>query len=210
MNRILVLSPHPDDESIGCGGTLNKHVESGDNIYVLFLTSGEKGGHDLSEAEAARIREQEAREATAILGIQKIDFWRQPDSALRATSKLVNRLRQVIIDWKPEYVYVPHIKEMHPDHRATARLLRASLRSLPGNDKIEIRMFEVWTPLQAMDEVVDITSHIKTKIKAIQKYKSQCSVVKFDEAILGLNRYRGEFHSWPGGDYAEIFLRMKL
>lgn len=99
---------------------------------------------------------------------------------------------------------------MHSDHQAAARLLRASLRSLPYKDDIEIRMFEVWTPLEAMDEVVDITSHIKTKIKAIQKYKSQRQFVKFDEAILGLNRYRGEFHSWPGGDYAEIFLRMKL
>jgi len=210
MNRVLVLSPHPDDESIGCGGTLNKHVESGDDIFVLFLTSGEKGGHYVSEVETARIREQEAREATAILGIQKIDFWRQSDSALRATSKLVNRLRQAIIDWKPKYIYVPHIKEMHSDHQAAARLLRASLRSLPYKDDIEIRMFEVWTPLEAMDEVVDITSHIKTKIKAIQKYKSQRQFVKFDEAILGLNRYRGEFHSWPGGNYAEIFLRMKL
>jgi len=55
MNRVLVLSPHPDDESIGCGGTLNKHVESGDDIFVLFLTSGEKGGHCVSEVETAMI-----------------------------------------------------------------------------------------------------------------------------------------------------------
>lgn len=210
MSRVLVLSPHPDDESIGCGGTLNIHAVNGDEIYVIFLTSGEKGGHGISEEETTRIREQEAREATAVLGIQKIDFWHQPDGALRATTKLISKLSQTISEWKPKYIYVPHNYEMHPDHRAAARLLRLSLCSLPVKDDIEVRMFEVWTPLGSMDEIIDISSNIKTKKKAIRKYKSQCRFVKFDEAIVGLNRYRGEFHSWPGGDYAEIFLRMKL
>ena len=44
MNRILVISPHPDDESIGCGGTLRKHITEGDSVWVIFLTSGESSG----------------------------------------------------------------------------------------------------------------------------------------------------------------------
>lgn len=210
MNRILVLSPHPDDESIGCGGTLVQHIENGDEIYTIFLTSGEKGGHGLSEQETLVTREQEAKAATAVLGIQKFDFWRQVDGALRVTSSLVTRLREIIIEWSPNYIYVTHDKEMHPDHRAAARLLKTSLRSISNLNAMNVLMFEVWTPLQNMDEIVDISSHIKIKTKAIKEYKSQCAVIKFDQAILGLNRYRGEFHSWPGGDYAEIFLRMKL
>jgi N-acetylglucosamine malate deacetylase 1 len=210
MSRVLVLSPHPDDEAIGCGGTLNMHAVNGDDIYTIFLTSGERGGHGLSKEETTIIREQEARVATAVLGIQKIDFWHERNGALRATKNLISKLSQVIVEWKPNYIYVPHNNEMHPDHRGAARLLRLSLCSLPVKNEIDVRMFEVWTPLSSMDEIIDITPYIKTKIKAIRKYKSQCRYVKFDEAILGLNRYRGEFHSWPGGDYAEIFLRMKL
>ena len=71
-------------------------------------------------------------------------------------------------------------------------------------------MFEVWTPLQAMDRIVDISEFIEIKRKAIQAHQSQCEAMDFDEALLALNRYRGEMHSWPGGDYAEIFAAMKL
>jgi len=65
--------------------------------------------------------------------------------------------------------------------------------------------FEVWTPLQRIDHIVDVSRHIKVKIAAIRAYRSQCAVMRFDEALIALNRYRGEMHSWPGGDYAEVF-----
>ena len=71
-------------------------------------------------------------------------------------------------------------------------------------------MYEVWTPIQQIDHVANISDNVETKRKAIQAHQSQCSVLKFDEAILGLNRYRGEMHSWPGGDYAEVFTEMKF
>ena len=51
---------------------------------------------------------------------------------------------------------------------------------------------------------------METKLAAIRAYASQCRVLRFDDAALGLNRYRGEMHCWPGGDYAEIFQWMKL
>ena len=59
-----------------------------------------------------------------------------------------------------------------------------------------------------MDEIVDISPYIEVKCAAIQAYKSQCDVVRFDEAALGLNRYRGALHGWPGGDYAEVFMQV--
>ena len=71
-------------------------------------------------------------------------------------------------------------------------------------------MFEVWTPLQRMDQIVDITPYIETKIAAIRAHKSQCDVLGFDDAFLGLARYRGEMFSWPEGDYAEIFAQVRF
>ena len=105
-------------------------------------------------------------------------------------------------------VYVPNFADQHDDHRAAARLARAALAAAPPARSPEAWMFEVWTPLATIDRVVDISALIDTKARAIHAYASQCAVMGFEEAFRGLARYRGELHSWPGGDYAEVFTRL--
>ena len=211
MGNILVVSPHPDDESIGCGGTLRKHVLDGDQVQAIFLTSGERGGHGRSLEETKNLREQEATEAAAILGLEKIEFWQVRNGALRTTPKLVDRLRQRITQWAANVIYVTHDREMHEEHRIAARLVRRAVSGLaPHVSKPEVLMFEVWTPLQRMDQIVDITPYIDTKIAAIRAHKSQCDVLSFDDAFLGLARYRGEMFCWPEGEYAEIFAQVRF
>lgn len=209
MSRILVLAPHPDDESIGCGGTLLHHAEQRDEVHVVFLTSGEKGGHGLSEAETIRVREREARKAARILGVRHIEFWHLPDGAVRPTSDAVDRLRKKLKQFNPEKSYVTHEREMHADHRGAARLLRRALEGAAG-ERPDVLGYEVWTPIQELSEIVDISPYFEKKLRAVKIYRSQCAVVGFVEAVRGLNRYRGEMHSWPGGDYAEVFTRMKI
>ena len=152
MTKILVMSPHPDDESLGCGGTLRKHVVEGDSVHAVFLTSGERGGHGIPPVETGAIREEEARAAAAILGIAEIDFWRIPNGKLRASKRTVNKLQDTIRTYEPDIIYVTHDREMHPEHRAAARLVERALscNELPGLHP-EVRMYEVWTPLQEMD-----------------------------------------------------------
>ena len=157
-----------------------------------------------------RLREREAAAAADLLGIRDIEFWREPDGRMRVRRELASRLATVIGAWKPTRIYVPHDDEMHPDHRAAARLVRRALAGRGASRRRpEVWMYEVWTPLQQLDEIVDISEHMATKLEAIRAYQCQCAVLKFDEAVQGLNRYRGEMHSWPGGDYAEVFRRMR-
>lgn len=206
--NVLVISPHPDDESIGCGGTIRKHIIEGDKVEVIFLTSGEHGGVGKTMAEETiRLREEEARQAAMILQINAIDFWREPDGAFEVNEKTIRKLSEKIVDFGPSLIYVPHEMEDHRDHKAAARLVRETLQQLPESvtSRPTVFMYEVWTPIQEFKHIVDITPYVDVKRNAIKKYESQCSLVKFDEAILSLNRYRGEMHSWPGGDYAEIF-----
>ena len=205
MNRIMIISPHPDDESIGCGGTIQKHVVEGDVVEVELLTSGEKGGHDLSETEVAGIREEEAMAAATILGIAHVEFYREPDGDLRANRALVDRLSKRISDWKPDIIYAPHSAEQHPDHRVALRLLQRSLRALDLDEPPRVLAYEVWTPLQQLDEIVDITPYVETKLRAIAAYHSQTRIMNFVAAAQGLARYRGEMHCWPGGEFAEVF-----
>jgi LmbE family N-acetylglucosaminyl deacetylase len=68
-----------------------------------------------------------------------------------------------------------------------------------------VRFFEIWSPLGDVDEIVDISDVIDEKRRAIRAYRSQCAVMRLDDAFVGLARYRGEMHSWPGGPYAEVF-----
>ncbi len=211
MKKVLVMSPHPDDETLGCGGTLRKHVLEGDQVYTIFLTSGERGGHGLPPEETKKIREEEAKKAGAILGISGMEFWRIPNSKLRVTKETVKKLQDKLTEYKPDIIYVTHGGEMHPEHRAAARLVARALErdGVPGINP-EVLMFEVWTPMQDMDHIVDISPFVEIKRKAILAYESQCRVMNFDAALLSLNRYRGEMHSWPGGDYAEIFVRLNI
>lgn len=204
MANILVVSPHPDDESIGCGGTLLKHAQKGDAVHVVVLTSGEAGGHGRSPEETIRLREQEARDAAKILHLASLEFWRLPDGRLTVTAAARQQLRRAIRALRPSVVYVTHDREMHPDHRAAYRMVLQVVRDLTGRRPV-VLLYEVWTPLQEIDHVEDISDVMDTKLAAVRAYRTQCDAVRFDDAVLGLNRYRGEMHSWPGGPYAEIF-----
>jgi N-acetylglucosamine malate deacetylase 1 len=210
MGNILVLSPHPDDDAIGCGGVIVQHVVSGDRVEVAYLTSGEHGGHGRSPGDTITVREQEAANAGKILGIHHIEFWQEPDGNLQPTDENVNHLIIKIRNLKPEILYVTHRNEEHPDHRAAARLVELAFRNLRSLEKPVVWAYEIWTPIQKIHHIIDISDHVETKMKAVQAHKSQCSVLRFDEAILGLNRYRGEMHSWPGGPYAEVFTSLEI
>ena len=108
----------------------------------------------------------------------------------------------------PDLIYVTHGREMHTDHRAAARAVGQAARRFASPKRPDVLMFEVWTPIQRIDEIVDITPYIDVKLDAIRAYKGQCAIMRFDDAAHGLARYRGEMHLWPGGDFAEAFTRL--
>ena len=204
--RVLVLSPHPDDEAIGCGGTLRWHVEQGDQVQVIFLTSGEHGVRGQDPSETSHCREKEAKAAAKLLGYRSLEFWREPDGAMKLTRPLLRRMKEKLRSWKPGLVYAPHPREMHPDHRATSRLIRRAMEETRSD--AEVRLYEIWTPLQQIDHVQDISGQMKTKLAAIRAHKSQCAIMGFDKSSEGLARYRGVMHSGLGGSYAEVFMRL--
>jgi LmbE family N-acetylglucosaminyl deacetylase len=201
MTSVLVVGAHPDDEAVGCGGALCHHARAGDRIEALFLTSGEAGGHGIEDA--GQTREAEALRAAEILGIGEVQFWHEPDGALRARRDLVGRLADALARARASVVYAPHPRDDHLDHRATAKIVAGAVAAAPR--RVQVWHYEIWSPLSRIDHVVDISEVIEDKLRAICAYKSQCDVMRFDDAFRGLARYRGEMHSWPGGPYAEVF-----
>jgi LmbE family N-acetylglucosaminyl deacetylase len=197
----MVIAPHPDDEAIGCGGTLCLHRERGDPVHVVFLTSGECGLPDLPPEAVWTIREAEGREAAKVLDVGRVDYLRLPDLRLDDNiSVAAERLRAILESYPADLIYLPHPGESHPDHKAVLPIVRAALAR---NASSELRVYEVWNPMTDVGWVEDISAVMQRKLRAIGCYQSQLKQIRYDWAIRGLNRYRGILHA--ASQYAEAF-----
>ena len=215
--QVLVLAPHMDDEIIGCGGTLAKHVADGARVVVVFLTDGRQGGARVQELEGeARTRAQidlvqtrkaEAQCALASLRIQNVKFLDSLDGSLASTPELVSQLSAILDDTCPDLIYLPHFLEAHPDHRAANRLL---LKAAGGvRQPCDCLAYEVWTPLWP-NCLVEITDTIQIKRQALEHYQSQLADRDYVRAICGLNAYRSLLLPDRSSGYVEAFWRAPL
>src|SRR6185503_17175277 len=140
--NVLIIAPHPDDETIGCGGALCLHRQRGERAVVVCLTSGELGLKHLRREKAWAVREKEAMAAAKILGVAAVHFLRQPDWMLGDhVQATVRALRPVLLAERPQLIYVPHEAEWHPDHQAAFAALRCALRGWRGTLP-EVRAYE--------------------------------------------------------------------
>jgi LmbE family N-acetylglucosaminyl deacetylase len=206
--KVLVIAPHPDDESIGCGGTICLHTDRADRVTAVFLTSGELGLKQLPREEAWRIRESEAEAAADILGISHCTFLRLPDWYVGDRLPEATAGLKPIFDREgPQRVYLPHVREWHPDHRACLPAVCAALKesSIPSPTLL---CYEVWTPLSEYDDGEDITKVMRRKLQAVRCYRSQVEQLRYDRGVRGLNLYRGAI-TW-GCRYAEVFQHVAL
>lgn len=202
--RVLVLAPHPDDETLGCGGSLKILSEAGKAIKVLFLTKGEKAEPDIVDKEGyVSFREQEAVRAMKVLGISDYAFLRFPDRELYANIEVAAKKVFTIVEgFRPDTIYSPSVIELNPDHRAAGEIAIMVQRR---HDTC-IVFYEVTTPVRP-NMFVDITGVFGYKKKAIRAYKSQLKITDYLSLISSLNFYRT---LTLGGKkrYAEAFLRV--
>ncbi len=204
--NVLVIAPHPDDEAIGCGGTICLHVARGDRVTAVFLTSGELGLERLPREEAWRIREAEAEAAAQVLGLADLFFLRRPDWFLGDDVEEAGAaLRPIIEREAPQTIFLPHPGEWHPDHKAALTVLSVALR---GMDAPSLLAYEVWTPLSEYDHTRDITARMARKLRAVRCYRSQIGEFRYDRAARGLAMYRGAMAAHCL--YAEVFADIAL
>ena len=210
--RIVVLAPHMDDETIGCGGTLALHAQRGAKVTVVFLTDGRGGSSKLStlareEREQAQrrlieTRKQEARLALTELGIGEMICLDAQDGALGADTGVAQRLRSILKERRPHLVYLPFYLEEHGDHRAVSKVL---LDAVSGTDlQFQCVGYEVWTPLFP-NCLVRIDRTMPLKKAALSKYVSQLAEADYLHACVGLNAHRSAGLLDARNGYAEAF-----
>lgn len=188
-HKVLSLAPHPDDETIGCGGSLIHHVEAGDAVKVVFLTNGAKGdtSGEMEEDLYVGWRASEAKNACAHLGVTDLEFWAFEDRALAGSQGVLRRLIQLLREFQPQLVYAPSPMEIHPDHRATCFLLADAIRSTV--EDFRLAFYEVGQPV-SVNVLVDITPVLARRVRAMEAYESQLKERPYKDASIALNRYR--------------------
>lgn len=205
--RVLVLAPHPDDDVIGCGGTIAKCVKQGSQVKVLYMTDGRHGNSQIPVQTLIRMRKMEAKAGLRVIGCDDANFLDNPDMGLICDRKNVQRVLAMIREFRPTAVFVPSFWEMPPDHLETARIAAHAAREFEGD--VDWYCYEVWCPVVSDPKfhiiIVDITEMIELKMEAINEHRSQVSVNDYAPKIAGLNAYRSMYAS-RGVEYCEAFI----
>lgn len=199
---VLILAPHQDDESLGCGGAIVFHHRQGDRVKVVFATDGAAGdplGY-YRDCDYREVRRAEARRAAAILGTDELVFWDYPDGRLAEARDLSDRLRVLLTTDRPDIIYRPSTLELHPDHWALAVGVEEALGQY--RPAVGDFCYEIWATVQPT-HTLDITEVWDLKRKAVEQHESQ---TRYNDLIYmgaGLNAYRTLYK--PSARYVEAF-----
>lgn len=201
--KVLVLSPHEDDEIIGCGGSLRRFVEKGARVKVVYMTDGSNGGAGSAPDDRALIRQQEAERGLNVLGIVDRSFLEYPDGSLVSNVTSINEVSGILGEYGPNVLFIPYYLDSHPDHAETARIASKALGRYNGD--IICYSYEVWTALSP-NVIVDVTDIMDLKMSALREHASQVAQLDYPEKVKGLNAYRSMF-ARPNVTHCEAFIR---
>ena len=219
--NILVIAAHADDEALGCGGTIAKHIAKGDSVHVVFLTDGVGSRtSDQSCATDAAARSVSSLSALKVLGVTEdaITGFSFPDNAMDSVPRLevVKAIESVISQVQPEVVYTHHAGDLNVDHRYAYEATMTACRPQPGFCVQEIYSYEVssstaWSGVSSGRHFVptlyvNIAAFWEQKERALIAYQEEMRAfphARSIEAIKALAIFRG---SQVGAPAAEAFV----
>ena len=219
--KILILSPHADDEILGCGGFISKYSKQNYHINVLILTNANKGAPEIYSQEEIKQIRNEAKIANKFIGTKKLSFEDLPALNLNnyPIYKISNIISKYISDINPEIVLIPSANDINDDHKIIFKAAKVSMRVNKKSNLKKILSYEVLSETEWNEDEKSFNpnyfvrldkSDINNKVKAFLKYRSQ--VKKFPhprskEAIVNLSKVRG---SQVFMKYAEAFKVEKI
>lgn len=205
FNTVLVLAPHTDDGEFGCGGTIAKLVEEGAVVHYIAFSACEQS---VPSQFPFDILISEVKEATKVLGIKKENL-----HILKYDVRKFNYRRQEILDdiiifknkISPDLVFIPSLNDIHQDH---ATIAIEAVRAFKFTNLLSYEMPWNNFSFSTTNFFVLGENHIKTKVSALKKYKSQTHRTYADEEFIrALARTRGV---QIGKQYAEVFEVIRL
>ena len=216
--NILVIAPHMDDEVLGCGGTIARHVANGDNLFVCFVAY-RIYNHQFNK-EKNEIEKQHTLKAKVVLGYKEAVFFELKDERLDASVQDIIILLEKYVDKvRPNIVYVPFMGDNNQDHRAVFDAARVVLRPLATPFINSVYMYEIPSVTEQSppllesiflpNRYVNITEYIDKKIKAYKCYETEKRDYphpRSEEALRFLAKKRG---TEIGFEYVEAFMVLR-
>lgn len=224
MNKkILVIAAHPDDEILGCGGTIARLIQENYKVYTLILGEGltardEKRGENINQKEIKNLKKQMYK-ANKILGVKNIFTYDLPDNRFDSIDlldivKIIEKVKNTV---KPSIIFTHYEKDLNIDHQITYRAVITATRPLKDEVVKEIYSFEnlsstEWNyPLSfSPDLFFDIKNTINLKLKAIKEYKSELREFSHPRSLVGIELNAKYWGMSVGLDYAEVFKIIRI
>jgi len=217
--KILAISPHPDDETLGCGGTILKHKDIGDKIYWLIITNIDvKNGWGKNTVEKRQKEIETVAEMYDFKKTFKLDY---PTAKLDTIpiQEIIKSISKVIFEIKPEIIYLPNRSDVHTDHQITFKAAYSCTKNFRYPFIKKILMYETLSETEFAPALpdntfvpnvfVDITNYFEKKLEIFKVYKSEVMeepLPRSLEIIEALAKYSG---SRIGKKYAEAFVLLK-
>jgi LmbE family N-acetylglucosaminyl deacetylase len=219
MEKVIVISAHPDDEVLGCGGTLLKHKHEGDEIHWIIITGVfEKQGYT---KEIIQNRQQEIEKINNLIGVSSIHQLNYPTMSLNSASlnKLIPQISTIFKKINPEVIYVMNRSDAHSDHRVAFEAIMVCTKSFRYPSIKKILMYECISETEfaaALPEnaflpnyFVDISPYMEQKITMMKVYGSEIDEQPFPRSVKNIEALAIHRGAQSGVEYAESFMIIK-
>jgi N-acetylglucosamine malate deacetylase 1 len=210
---VIVLCAHSDDQVLFIGGTMAKYANEGRDVYCVVFSYGEKSHPWLQKREAAKMRVEESFEAGKILGMKETFFLGVEEGKFKeqiSERKVYERLENMFKKYKPERIFIHSSDDPHPDHNVLHKFMMDFIKRVEYEG--HVFSFDVWNPVNLKKRnlpkvIVDVSGTFKTKMEALQCFKSQwlaMIALKWKVYWNAITTGRSE-----GYKYAEVFYKVR-
>jgi LmbE family N-acetylglucosaminyl deacetylase len=216
--KVLVIAPHMDDEVLGCGGTIVRHVDSGDHVTVCVVAN--RAYDHKYEPKLIEQEKNSCKKAKEILSYQDLILLDLPDEQLdRSQINIIIPLEEVVTACKPDIVYIPHRGDLNQDHRAVFEATRVVCRPNAEHRVTTLRAFEVpsstdqvpgtneWPFLPSY--YVNVKDSLERKMEAMACYSTESKPFPHPRSTEGLRVYAQKRGMEVGIKAAEAFVILR-
>ena len=219
MNRIVIISVHPDDETLGCGGTILKHQNNGDEIYWLIITNVKNS--EVWSKEYIANRQSEIKSVAEKYNFQDVIKLNYDTTQLDQIpiSDMVSKLSHIFTKYYPDIIYINNRSDIHTDHKIAFKAITSATKSFNQPSIKKLLMYETISETDFAPSLpenafspnyfVDISEFLEKKIEIMKIYHSEMRDHPFprsDKNIRALATYRG---AQCGVEAAEAFMIIK-